>query len=232
MFQTRERSLDAHYLFLEGQWSSGCRNGAELWRRLQAQGFRGSLRSVGEWTTRRRRSEAVSKQQLQRVPSARTIARLMTIRRDCMTKADTVVIAAVEAGVPSLVEARTLIDQFHDMIRKKDEANASERCNRELADCVRSSPEQSGEPPLREAPAGCSPVRKVNDEFGLALLRDCLGDPLGGFSGGVVAELVANVAAHDPVVEAIVRNNMNSGCCHRLNSRRRVTVGTGSATVP
>ena len=46
----------------------------------------------------------------------------MTIRRDCMTKADAVVIAAVEAGVPSLVEARTLIDQFHDMIRKKDEA--------------------------------------------------------------------------------------------------------------
>jgi transposase len=122
MFQTRERSLDAHYLFLESQWSSGCRNGAELWRRLQAQGFRGSLRSVGEWTTRRRRSEAVSKQQLQRVPSARTIARLMTIKRDCMTKADAVVITAIEAGVPSLVEARTLIDQFHDMIRKKDEA--------------------------------------------------------------------------------------------------------------
>jgi transposase len=121
VFQTRERSLDAHYLFLEGQWSSGCRNGAELWRRLQAQGFRGSLRSVGEWTTRRRRSEAVSKQQLQRVPSARTIARLMTIKRDCMTKADAVVIAAIEAGVPSLVEARTLIDQFHDMIRKRDD---------------------------------------------------------------------------------------------------------------
>src|SRR3984957_19823090 len=121
VFQTRERSLDAHYLFLEGQWSSGCRNGAELWRRLQAQGFRGSLRSVGEWTTRRGRSEAVSKQQLQRVPSARTIARLMTIKRDCMTKADAVVIAAIEAGVPSLVEAHTLIDQFHDMIRKRDD---------------------------------------------------------------------------------------------------------------
>jgi transposase len=122
VFQTRQRSLDAYYLFLEGQWSGGCRNGAELWRRLQARGFRGSLRSVGEWTTRRRRSEAVSKQQLQRVPSARTIARLMTIKRDCMTKADAVVIAAIESGVPSLVEARTLIDQFHDMIRKKDEA--------------------------------------------------------------------------------------------------------------
>ena len=85
MYQKRQRSLDAYYLFLEGQWSGGCRNGAELWRRLQARGFRGSPRSVGEWTTRRRRSEAVSKQQLQRIPSARTIARLMTIRRDCMT---------------------------------------------------------------------------------------------------------------------------------------------------
>jgi transposase len=122
VFQTRERSLDAYYLFLEDQWSGGCRNGAELWRRLQTRGFRGSLRSVGEWTTRRRRSEAVSKQQLQRVPSARTIAHLMTIKRDCMTKADAVVIAAIESGVPSLVEARTLIDQFHDMIRQKEEA--------------------------------------------------------------------------------------------------------------
>lgn len=122
MFQTRRRSLDAYYLFLEGQWSGGCRNGAELWRRLQARGFRGFLRSVGEWTTRRRRSEEVSKQQLQRIPSARTIARLMTIKRDCITKADAVVIAAIEAGVPSLVEARTLVDQFHDMIWKKDEA--------------------------------------------------------------------------------------------------------------
>ncbi len=46
----------------------------------------------------------------------------MTIKRDGMTKADAVVIAAIEAGVPSLVEARTLIDQFYDMIRKKDEA--------------------------------------------------------------------------------------------------------------
>ena len=122
VFRTRQRSLDAYYLFLEGQWSGGCRSGAELWRRLQAQGFRGSLRAVGEWATRRRRSETASKQQLQRIPSARTIAHLMTIDRNCMTKADAVVIAAIEAGVPSLIEARALVDQFHDMIRKKDEA--------------------------------------------------------------------------------------------------------------
>jgi len=47
VFQSRQRSLDPYHLFLEGQWSGGCRNGAELWRRLQAQGFQGSLRVVG-----------------------------------------------------------------------------------------------------------------------------------------------------------------------------------------
>jgi hypothetical protein len=59
------------------------------------EGFRGSLRVVGEWATRRRRSEKASDQQLQKVPSARTIARLMTSARDHMSKADTVTIHAV-----------------------------------------------------------------------------------------------------------------------------------------
>ena len=45
----------------------------------------------------------------------------MTIARDHLSKADTVTIAAIEANVPTLVEARTLIDRFHVMIRKKIE---------------------------------------------------------------------------------------------------------------
>jgi hypothetical protein len=36
----------------------------------------------------------------------------------------------------------------------------------------------------------------VNDEFGFARLRDCLGDLLGVFPRGVMAELVPGVAAH------------------------------------
>jgi transposase len=43
----------------------------------------------------------------------------MTTARDHLSKADTVTIAAIEAGVPMLVEARGLIDSFHSMIRKK-----------------------------------------------------------------------------------------------------------------
>ena len=71
----------------------------------------------------------------------------------------------------------------------------------------------------------------MNDEVGLALARDFLGDQFGGFSGGVVSELLPNVAAHHSVVEAVVGNNMNRGDCHRLSSTRRVTIA-GTSPVP
>lgn len=104
---------------LDEMWNGGCRNGAELWRRLKAKGFRGSLRVVGEWATRRRCAERASDKQLRRVPSARTIAHLMTTARDHLSKSDTVTIAAIERGVPMLVEARSLIDRFQTTIRTK-----------------------------------------------------------------------------------------------------------------
>ena len=77
------------------------------------------MRVVTEWATRRRRADRASDQQLQKVPPARKIARMMTAARDHLSKADTMVIAAIEAGVPMLVKARDLIDCFHAMIRKK-----------------------------------------------------------------------------------------------------------------
>jgi transposase len=118
IFRTRQSSLDAHLPLLDEQWAAGCRNGAELWRRLQAHGFRGSLRVVAEWATRRRRAESAG-DRLGRVPSARAVARLMTTARDHLSKADTVMIAAVESSVPTLVEARSLVDRFHTMIRSR-----------------------------------------------------------------------------------------------------------------
>jgi transposase len=119
VFRTRQSSLEAHLPLLDEQWAAGCHNGTELWRRLKANGFRGSLRVVSEWTTRRRRAETVTDQQLQRVPSARVIARLMTTGRDHLSKADTLTLAAIEGGVPTLLEARTLLDRFHAMVRRK-----------------------------------------------------------------------------------------------------------------
>jgi transposase len=118
VFRTRQSTLDGHLPFLDAEWSGGCRNGTELWRRLKGQGFQGSLRVVTEWATRRRRAETVTHQQLQKIPAARTIARLMTTKRDYLTKAETVTVAAIERGVPMLAGACALIDRFQTMIRK------------------------------------------------------------------------------------------------------------------
>lgn len=121
VFRTRLSMLDGYLPFLEVQWTGGCRNGAELWRRLNGQGFQGSLRVVTEWATRRRHAEKAGDQQLQKIPAARSIARLMTTKRDQLTKAETVTVAAIEQSVPMLADARTLVDRFHAMIRKKAE---------------------------------------------------------------------------------------------------------------
>jgi transposase len=123
VFRVRISALDAYLPWLDAQWAAGCRKGAELWRRVKARGFHGSSRVVSEWATRRRRAEKASDQNLQKVPSARTIARLMTMARDHLSKADSITVAAIEAGVLALVEARTLVERFHVMIRMKIEAD-------------------------------------------------------------------------------------------------------------
>ena len=74
---------------------------------------------MSEWATRRRHSEDGSGKQLGKVLSARTLARLMTTSRENLSKADIILMAAVEGGAPALVEARDLVDRFHTMIRTK-----------------------------------------------------------------------------------------------------------------
>ncbi len=123
VFRSRQSSLEAHLPWLEGEWKAGCRNGAELWRQLRARGFTGSLRVVGEWATRQRRSEQVPDGAPGQVPSARRLARLLTIARDGLTKADAVVVATVETEVTGLVEARSLVSAFQAMVRKRRHAD-------------------------------------------------------------------------------------------------------------
>jgi transposase len=71
--------------------------------------------------TRRRRAEKADASSIQRIPSARVIARLLTTGRDTLSKAETVMIVAIEGGIPALVKARELIAAFHAMIRLKAE---------------------------------------------------------------------------------------------------------------
>jgi transposase len=57
VFRCRTSVLQPYLAKLGAEWAAGCRNGAELWRRLRSSGFRGGLRVVTEWATRRRHTE-------------------------------------------------------------------------------------------------------------------------------------------------------------------------------
>ena len=121
IFRTRQSSLDAWIVQLEAEWTGGCRVGAELWRRLRASGFAGSLRVVGEWATRRRRDDRLG-QPAGSPPSARSIARGLTVERDAASARIALINATIETAVPQLVAARDLMDRFHTMMRSKDAA--------------------------------------------------------------------------------------------------------------
>jgi len=110
VFRSRMNSLDPFTKQLETEWQGGCRTGAELWRRLKTAGFRGGLRVVAEWATRRRRDADVSSTAggPQKTPSARSVARLMTTERSRPSKEGARVMAIIEGAVPDLVAARDL----------------------------------------------------------------------------------------------------------------------------
>jgi transposase len=123
IFRCCSNVLEPHLAWLDAEWSAGCRSGAELWRRLQAVGFRGSLRVVTEWATRRRRSERVGADTLRKIPPARLIGRLMLADRENLSKADATIVAAIERAIPTLAASRDLVDRFHQMLRTRS-ANA------------------------------------------------------------------------------------------------------------
>jgi transposase len=119
IFRTRQSSLDPWRVRLEAEWASGCRVGAELWRRIQVAGFVGSLRVVSEWATRRRRDERLG-QPAGLSLSARTIARGLTVERDTASARTALVNATLETAAPDLIMAREMLDSFHAMMRSKD----------------------------------------------------------------------------------------------------------------
>ena len=109
VFRCRSSILEPHLAWLDAEWSAGCRNGAELWRRLRTKaGFRGSLRVVAEWATRRRRAESTGCETLRKPPSGRVLSRLLSSERDQLTKGDAIIVARIERDVPVLVAAPRL----------------------------------------------------------------------------------------------------------------------------
>ncbi len=107
IFRSRERMLEPYFAKLDADWRGGCRNGAALWRSLRSGGFCGSLRVVAEWATRRRLSERPECLAGRLPPPARQLSRIMTMRRDHLSKADAVVVQLV--GVPLVLGLRRIL---------------------------------------------------------------------------------------------------------------------------
>ena len=117
-FRPRASLLEPWLDRLDAEWNGGCRNGAELWRRIRAAGFPGALRVVSEWATRRRRDEADSAPV--RCPGSRSLARYLTLARDKLTRAEAIIVATVTQAIPEIIAARETVDAFNRLIRSRD----------------------------------------------------------------------------------------------------------------
>jgi transposase len=74
---------------------------------------------VSEWSARRKRAEKADAGAIGRAPSARTVARLLTIGREQLSKALTITVAAIERDVAALAEAQDILADFQAIIRRK-----------------------------------------------------------------------------------------------------------------
>jgi transposase len=133
-FGPRGSFLEPWFDRLDAEWQDGCRNGAELWRRLRAAGFPGSLRVVTEWATRRRRDDTA--QVPRKCPAPRTLARLMSFARGKLTSSEAVIVAKVEEAVTVVATARELVDAFHRLVREKDHAGLDAWLERSLPSAI------------------------------------------------------------------------------------------------
>jgi transposase len=120
VFRPRQSALAPFERVLEDLWDGGCRNGAELHRRLQAAGFKGSLRVVTEWATRRRHEAAAAeKQNVRKCPSSRTVAKMMTTHRDGNSRQQITLMAVITKATPKIIIARDQLDTFHKIVRER-----------------------------------------------------------------------------------------------------------------
>jgi transposase len=60
---------------------------------------------------------------VRKTPSARKIARFMTIKRDQVPRDQGSIMAKIAHDVPPLLEARDLVDRFHEMMRQQKVAD-------------------------------------------------------------------------------------------------------------
>jgi transposase len=120
VFRPRDSMLAPYERMLDGLWTGACRNGTELHRQICAAGFKGSLRVVTEWATRKRQDQKAADTSVPRkAPSARTVAKRLTTHRHGDTSQQIKMLTIISEATPEIVTARDQRDAFHEIIRDR-----------------------------------------------------------------------------------------------------------------
>lgn len=106
--QPLESLLDPYLRHLHQQWKEGCTNAAQLWREIEAQGYRGGYRQVARWAQHQRLADAQAP-----APSQSGAMQL-----------DTTVAPAASAAATALPSARQLAWL---LVRNPDDLEAEDR---------------------------------------------------------------------------------------------------------
>lgn len=111
---------------LDRRWAEGCRNAAQLWRELVAQGFAGRPGTVRTWTTRRRDAEPAPTAPLPTrtapawpVPSGRSVARILMADSNVLNEPERQFAAQVLAEAPELAAAIAVTRRLRQVLRRK-----------------------------------------------------------------------------------------------------------------
>ena len=105
---------------LKRRWTVGCHNGAQLWRELRDIGFRGRLRVVTEWATRRRLAGQPGRSALSiEAPPPRRVARLLTFEASALSTEERHYLDHLLATSAPLARARDLALRFAAIVRER-----------------------------------------------------------------------------------------------------------------
>jgi len=130
LHRPRTHSLDPWRAVLERRWVEGCRNGARLWRDLRDAGFKGGMRVVTEWASRKRLAALGQQPGPAAVPAtqpptrpptypARRVARMLAADLAVLAEPDRSYVERLLALSPALAKVRDLAQRFGALVRTR-----------------------------------------------------------------------------------------------------------------
>lgn len=122
--QPRGSSVARHAEHLDRRWNEGCHNAAQLWREIQAQGFRGQLRTVQRWVCDRRSAGAAASGVTRTAkawpaPSKQRAAWLVVADPERVNATEQRFVDALIARSPALEVVISLARTFSTMVRRQ-----------------------------------------------------------------------------------------------------------------